>query len=249
MRVDPAADACQSGISHSVNFMDLKITDHNAIRTIPCINVEMYARRRGWEPHQPYRKNSYIFRGIDLPEIIIPQTNELGDYASVVSKLLTIFAEEAKTNELIIYNKLMMINGPHDKNTAGLALDAIISLCQLQLYAYRKCTEPISMTTSIVTQILNQGNKVPNIDDVVIKLRMTSIELTQRLKVPCPYFEADEREYGFAYSNLANLKKILDVYKPEPGEWMHHLGGYATEAIKKLTEQLDIFFEDGTNHF
>ena len=42
-----------------------------------------------------------------LPEIIIPRTHQLGDYASVVSRLIAIFARVAEVGEATLYNDLI----------------------------------------------------------------------------------------------------------------------------------------------
>ena len=44
---------------------------------------------------------------MDLPEIILPRHQHLGDYASVVSRLIEIFSKIAKTDELTLYRNLV----------------------------------------------------------------------------------------------------------------------------------------------
>ena len=48
-----------------------------------------------------------MYAGPSLPEIIIPRTHQLGDYASVVSRLIAIFARVAEVGEATLYNDLI----------------------------------------------------------------------------------------------------------------------------------------------
>ena len=48
-----------------------------------------------------------MYAAEELPEVILPRTDRLGDYVSVVSQLIKIFAEAASRDELSIYRDLV----------------------------------------------------------------------------------------------------------------------------------------------
>ena len=45
-----------------------------------------------------------------MPELILPRTQRLGDYASVVAHLIEIFAKVAERDELSLYNDIVTAN-------------------------------------------------------------------------------------------------------------------------------------------
>lgn len=56
---------------------------------------------------EPYGDAADAWQGEDLPEILVPRTNRLGDYASVVSRLIEIFSEESGRDELAVLKDLL----------------------------------------------------------------------------------------------------------------------------------------------
>ena len=56
-----------------------------------CISA--YVRALGWERSEAYGDHSDVYAADRLPEIILPRTQVLGDYANVVSQLIEIFAK------------------------------------------------------------------------------------------------------------------------------------------------------------
>ena len=54
-----------------------------------------------------YGDHSDVYDGPSLPEIIIPRTRQLGDYAAVVARLIGIFARVAEVSEITLYNDLL----------------------------------------------------------------------------------------------------------------------------------------------
>ena len=66
-----------------------------------------YARVAGWRRQEPYRVHSDVYEGTGLPEIIIPRTEHLGDYASVVAALVETFAEVVEQDVLTTYRDLV----------------------------------------------------------------------------------------------------------------------------------------------
>ena len=70
--------------------------------------LSAYARVAGWTKVDTYGEHSDVFMGEGLPEIILPRTAHLGDYARVVSMIIEIFAEVADVDELTLYRDLAM---------------------------------------------------------------------------------------------------------------------------------------------
>lgn len=86
--------------------MKVSIQDPDALRTISPSALDAYARSVGWEVGDSFRKHSTIFTGTNLPEIIIPRTARLGDYARVVATLVKIFADVAEQSESTVFRIL-----------------------------------------------------------------------------------------------------------------------------------------------
>ena len=87
--------------------MKVRIQDRGALDTVPPVALSAYARAAGWAKSETYGDHSDIYVHEHAPEIIIPRTQRLGDYAEVVSRLIGIFAETAETDELSLYHDLI----------------------------------------------------------------------------------------------------------------------------------------------
>lgn len=87
--------------------MKVRIRDREALLAVPPAALSAYARVAGWARTEPYGDHSDVYAGEGLPEIILPRTQRLGDYAGVVSQLVDIFAKAAGTDELSLYRGLM----------------------------------------------------------------------------------------------------------------------------------------------
>ena len=87
--------------------MKLSIHDRDALLAVSPAALSAYARVAGWRRQEPYRVHSDVYEGTGLPEIIIPRTEHLGDYASVVATLVETFAEVAEQDALITYRDLV----------------------------------------------------------------------------------------------------------------------------------------------
>ena len=87
--------------------MQASIHDRNALLEISPSALSAYARAAGWQPCESYRKHSRIYIGDGLPEIIVPCTADLGDYASVVAALIHTFAQIANQDQLTLYRSLV----------------------------------------------------------------------------------------------------------------------------------------------
>ena len=88
--------------------MKVSIQDKEALLAISPAALSAYARTAGWAKVDTYGEHSDVFTGEGLPEIILPRTAHLGDYARVVSMVIEIFAKVADVDELTLYRDLVM---------------------------------------------------------------------------------------------------------------------------------------------
>ena len=86
--------------------MKVSIQDKKALLAVSPAALSAYARTAGWTKVDTYGKHSDVFMGEGLPEIILPRTAHLGDYARVVSMVIEIFAKVADVDELALYRDL-----------------------------------------------------------------------------------------------------------------------------------------------
>ena len=87
--------------------MRVDIRDAGALQAISPAALSAYARSAGWRKIEGYGAHSDVYAAEEMPEVILPRTERLGDYASVVSRLITIFAKAAGRDELSLYRDLV----------------------------------------------------------------------------------------------------------------------------------------------
>ncbi len=87
--------------------MRASIRDTQALRAVSPAALSAYARAAGWRKTDDYGEHSDVYAAEERPEVIIPRTQRLGDYARVVSRLIDIFARAAETDELALYRDLV----------------------------------------------------------------------------------------------------------------------------------------------
>lgn len=87
--------------------MRVDIRDAGALRAVSPAALSAYARSAGWRKIEDYRAHSDVYAAEEMPEVILPRTRRLGDYASVVARLITTFAHAAGRDELSLYQDLM----------------------------------------------------------------------------------------------------------------------------------------------
>lgn len=83
--------------------MGVGIRDGGALLAASPSALSAYARSAGWHPQEPHRVHLDIYVGDDRPQIIVPGTEHLGDYAGVVATLVGRFARVAGQDELTVY--------------------------------------------------------------------------------------------------------------------------------------------------
>ena len=87
--------------------MRVAIRDTEALKAVSPAALSAYARAAGWSKAETYRDHSDVYVAHGRPEIILPRTEHLGDYADVVSRLVETFANAMETDELSLYRDLV----------------------------------------------------------------------------------------------------------------------------------------------
>ena len=82
--------------------------DPKVLRAVSPLALAAYARSAGWSKTEEYGDYSDVYAGDQLPEIIVPRTPRLGDYAQVVARLIAIFSHAAEVDEIQMYNDLVV---------------------------------------------------------------------------------------------------------------------------------------------
>ena len=88
--------------------MTTNLRDREVLLAVSPLALSAYARVAGWSRTESFGEYSDVYTGSDLPEIIIPRTQRLGDYVQVVARLIRIFAQVAEVDEAILYNDLVV---------------------------------------------------------------------------------------------------------------------------------------------
>ena len=86
--------------------MKTRILDVKALKAITSAALAAYARSEGWKRSEPYGAHADIYVRDEQPEIILPRTERLADYAAVVSRLIGVFSEVKGQNESATYQDL-----------------------------------------------------------------------------------------------------------------------------------------------
>ena len=87
--------------------MKLQILDVDALRAITPAALAAFARGEGWTRTETYGMHADVYAGANRPEIIIPRTDRLGDYAAAISKLIDVFSQVIERDELATYRDLI----------------------------------------------------------------------------------------------------------------------------------------------
>jgi len=87
--------------------MKAKILDAEALRAISPAALAAFARGEGWSKTEAYGSHADVYAGAGRPEIILPRTDRLADYASAVSRLIDVFAKVIERDELETYRDLI----------------------------------------------------------------------------------------------------------------------------------------------
>ena len=108
--------------------MKVDIRDNAALQAISPGALSAYAKTSGWGKVGTYGAHSDVYTAQGLPELILPRTQRLGDYASVVSQLIAIFARVAERDEMSLYNDLVTANRDVVRVRVGESDDGSLSI-------------------------------------------------------------------------------------------------------------------------
>lgn len=87
--------------------MKAHILDGEALCAISPAAIAAFARAENWIKAEGYGDHADVYAGEGRPEIIVPRTDLVADYASAVSRLLEIFAKCTDRDELMVYRDLV----------------------------------------------------------------------------------------------------------------------------------------------
>ena len=79
--------------------MNARLHDADALRAVSPASLSAYARLHGWEKTEPYGAHSDVYAAVGLPEVVLPRTQRIGDYAEVAARLIRTFAQTAGVEE------------------------------------------------------------------------------------------------------------------------------------------------------
>ena len=101
--------------------------DHDALRAVSPSALAAYANAAGWELTESFgdHSNVYVHRG--EPEIVVPRTQRIADYTSVVAQLIDIFASAAKVSPVSLYRDISIADRDVIRVRASESVDGHIS--------------------------------------------------------------------------------------------------------------------------
>ena len=86
----------------------LRLSDGLSWRVITPVALSAYARSEGWTTIGTYRQHSDIYAGDGKPEIIVPRSDVIDDYAMIVEDLVAVFARVLGRDEISVYRDLTL---------------------------------------------------------------------------------------------------------------------------------------------
>ena len=86
----------------------LRFDERYPLRTITPVAISYYARSEGWDKVGTYWEYSDVYAGPGKPEIIVPRTDIIDDYAMAVSDLIAVFARILERDETVVYRDLTL---------------------------------------------------------------------------------------------------------------------------------------------
>ena len=86
--------------------MSARLHDADSLRAVSPAALSAYARLNGWEKSEPYGAHSDVYAAAGLPEIVLPRTQRIGDYAEVAARLVRTFAQTADVDEADLLREL-----------------------------------------------------------------------------------------------------------------------------------------------
>ena len=129
--------------------MTTNLRDPRMLIAVSPMALSAYAQSVGWSRAEAFGDNSDVYANSLLPEIIIPRTSRLGDYAQVVARLISIFAQAAELEEIELYNNLVVsdrdvtrvaVNDGTDDGTIDLEQGSNLVVGSREMYLAAACS-------------------------------------------------------------------------------------------------------------
>ena len=109
--------------------------NRNALLAVAPAALSAYARSLGWTKSEQYGNHSDVYSSDELPEIILPRTQRLGDYASVVLQLIRHFSDATDMDlhstyrDLVTADRdLIRVRAPSDEDDGSIPVNDGVEL-------------------------------------------------------------------------------------------------------------------------
>lgn len=115
--------------------MRTEIADEKALRKVPPSALLAYALASGWAVAETFGKHSQIYAKPGHPELIIPRTDKISDYASVVRSIINTISNLENRDQISIYRDLLQVDSdiirlraPKAKRDGSISVDAGVAM-------------------------------------------------------------------------------------------------------------------------
>ena len=87
--------------------MKVEIRDKDALVAVSPAALSAYARTLGWRRDEPWQDVADVYVGDGLPEILVPITSTIADFASAVAALIDTFSNVTGQDQLSVFRDLI----------------------------------------------------------------------------------------------------------------------------------------------
>lgn len=87
--------------------MKVEIRDKDALVAVSPAALSAYARTLGWRRDEPWQDVADVYVGDGLPEILVPITSAIGDFASAVAALIDTFSNVTGQDQLSVFRDVI----------------------------------------------------------------------------------------------------------------------------------------------
>lgn len=108
--------------------MRVEIRDNEALMAVSPDALAAYARSFGWTKVDTYGEHSDVYVADELPELVLPRNQRLGDYPGVVGQLIKILADVTGQGQLALYNDLVTANRDVVRVRVGESVDGSLNV-------------------------------------------------------------------------------------------------------------------------
>ena len=115
--------------------MKTKIIDLEALKAVSPTAMVAYVRAEGWYRTDSYGQHSDVYECAGKPELILPGTDNLADYPTIVSDILRLLSKQENRDELQIYRDLVSadkdvvrLRSPYAVSDGAISIDAGVEL-------------------------------------------------------------------------------------------------------------------------